>query len=210
MAKIYLPNIEPNSYSYKEEQIKNSSQKKDKLESVVKYGGVVSTKKPLSKKIMNKFIEQDIQDVKSYILFDIVIPGIKNLIIDGLSMVLLGEVRERKSRSGNYYDRKRTNYSSYYRGGNYHREEKRYEDDDKVDYQNIVLRSRSDAEEVIDKLRGRIRDQGSASVADLFDLIGVAGRFTDNNWGWIRENQVGIKRIPDGFLIDVEEAKYLD
>lgn len=209
MAKVEIPNIEPNSNSYKEKKV---SDKKEKLDPVVRNGGVVSTKKPLSKKLTDTFIKQDIEDVKSYILMDVVIPGLKNLILDGLSMVFFGEVRKEKSRGRNYYDRdQRTNYSSYYRSGrsSSHKEKERYIDD-KIDYQNIVLRYREDAEEVIDKLRGQIRDQGSASVADLFNLIDVAGKFTDNNWGWTRENQVGIKRVRDGFLIDVEEAEYLD
>lgn len=211
MAEINISEIQPNSHTYKSQQSEKKPELKEKLDPIVKNGGVVSTKKPLSKKFADKFIKQDINDIKEYIVMDVVIPGIKNLVLDGLSMMFFGEISNKKRRSGNYYDRGRTSYSSYYRGSSnsYRREERRYEDDDKIDYRNIILRDRRDAEDVIEKLRGRIRDQDSASVADLFDLIDIAGKYTDNNWGWTKENQIGIRRVRDGYLIDVEEAEYI-
>lgn len=211
MAEVKIDSLKPNSNKYKADQ-------KEKMNPVVKANSVVSTKKPLSKKFAETFIKEDVRDVKQYLLMDVIIPGAKNMILDFLGMMFFGkQISNSFQRRGGYYDSQRTNYTDYserYRSRNYERADYRrgdkYLSDDKIDYQNVILRNCEDAENVVEHLRGRIHDQGSASVADLFDLINVAGKYTDNNWGWTRENQIGIKRVSDGFLIDVAEAKYLN
>lgn len=221
MAKVDMEMInqmKPNSYKYKEEQAAlERAEERKKLDSVVKKGNVVSTKKPLKQKFAELFIKEDVADVKSYLIMDVIIPGMKNLLLDGLSMILTGEVRERR-RGSSYYDRDygRTNYSGYYRNkerSSRSRERDRrdyYEEDDKIDYRNIILLRREEAEDVIDQMHKRIKEQGSASVADLFDLIDVAGRYTDNDWGWTSIRQIGLKRVHGGWLIDVDRAEYLN
>lgn len=225
MAEVNLDAIEPNSRTYKEKKASmgekssldnNGSEKKkekSKLKPVVKKGNVVNTKKPLGKRFASVFTEKDGKDIRNYIVFDWLIPGIKNGILDILSLMFFDEVRDRK-RSRNR-DRERTSYSSYYRGessrsSSRDRDRKRYRDDDKVDYRNIILEHRDDAEDVVDALHRRIEKSGAATVADLLDLIDETSRFTDNNWGWTRKKDIGIRRVSRGFLLDVEEAEYLE
>lgn len=222
MGEVNINSLEPNSHKYKAEKASMESQKdlksREKVSPVVDRNRVVSTKKPLSKKFAETFMAEDTKDVKSWLLMDVIIPGVKNTILDILSMMFFGEMNTRSRR-----DRRRdgyTNYSAYYRGGSdsrndrdYRRRRDRddyYDSDDRVDFRNIVLRSRDDAERVINAMRDRIRDNGSVSVAELLDLIDVAGRYTDNNYGWDDERDIGIRRVSSGYLIDVAEPKYLD
>lgn len=196
---------------------KAGSESRKKTKPVVSREGVVSTKKPLSKKMAETFMSEDAKDVKSWLLMDVIIPGIKNTVLDMIQMMFFGEIdsrrhgRDRRDR----YDR--TSYSSYYRGNSsssrssYSRSSRdRYDSDDRVDFRNIVLRVRGDAERVVDEMKERIHKDGSASVADLLDLIDVPGRYTDNNYGWDDERDIGIRRVSNGYLIDVSEPKYLD
>lgn len=211
MAKVNMEDLKPNSHTYKSEQ-------KKKLAPAIKGGGVVSTRKPLSKKFAETFIEEDIGDIKDYIIFDAIIPGIKNLCLDALEMIFFGGTRGRRRRSGGrvkdddeYYD-----YTSHYKSAEYKRSRRRddgsYDHDrkDKVDYRNIVLKYSDDAKDVVDQLRGRIKDYGQATVADLFDLVDITGKYTDNNWGWTNQSDIGIARVSNGYLIDVPEAQLLD
>lgn len=197
---------------------KSGSESKKRIKPVVSRGGVVSTKKPLSKKMAETFMSEDVNDVKSWLFMDVIIPGIKNTILDIIQMMFFGEIdgrrhnRDRRDKYDNH-----TSYGSYYRGGNsssrssYLRSNRdRYDSDDRTDFRNIVLRVRGDAERVVDELKERIHKDGSASVADLLDLIDVPGRYTDNNYGWIDERDIGIRRVSNGYLIDVSEPKYLD
>ena len=224
MAGIDLNAIEPNSHAYKEEKAasmgekssldtkKKEAKEKTKLKPVVKKGNVVTTKKPLGKRISSIFTEKDGKDIRNYIVFDWLIPGIKNGILDILSLMFFDEVRDRKS-GRRRQDRERTSYSSYYRGESSRSrdcDKKRYRDDDKVDYRNIILEHRDDAEDVIDALQRRIEKSGAATIADLMDLIDETSRFTDNNWGWTRTRDIGIRRVSRGYLIDVAEAEYLE
>lgn len=221
MADIDVSSLEPNSHKYKAEKAaeatKGVPKSREKIAPVVHHDQVVSTKKPLSKKFAELFGTEDTKSVKQWLFLDIVIPGIKNTILDVLSMVFFGETdsRSRRDRKKRGYD-DRVNYSSYYRGSSERRNRERrsnkdyYDSDDRVDFRNIVLRERSDAERVISEMRRRIRNDESVSVAELLDLIDVPGRYTDNNWGWDDERDIGIRRVSNGYLIDVSEPTYLD
>lgn len=210
MADINIDSLEPNSHKYKAEKDRKSN------EPIIKRDQIVSTRKPMSKKITEMFVTGDAKDIKTWLLKDVLIPGIQNTILDILSMMFFDET-DRK-RSGSYRkDRSdRISYSRYYQKSSdrssresSRRKAERYDSDDRVDFRNIVLRERSDAEHLIEELRRRILDEGSVSVAELLDLIDVPGRYTDNNYGWDDERDIGIRRISSGYLIDVAEPKYL-
>jgi hypothetical protein len=216
--EIDKDSIKPNSHKYKAEQANEDAAERDKLSPIVKKGGVVSTKKPLGQKFADTFLSEDTDDIKSYVLWDVIIPGIQNTILDVMEMAFFGTSSGRnRSRSRRRRDDDRTDYRSSYRSSssrdrdrsssNRVRERQR---DDKLDYRNIVLRNRDDTEEVIDEMRRRIRKQGAASIADLFDLIDEPSNYNDNNWGWKDERDIDIRRVSRGYLIDVEEAEYLD
>lgn len=217
MGEIDINSLEPNSHKYKAEKAKRevAQKSREKVSPVIDHNKIVSTKKPLSKKFTETFITEDAKDVKSWLLMDVLIPGIKNTILDILSIMFFGETDLRSGKRGrSKKDRDdRVNYSSYYRPnnqGSHRRAYDQYESDDHIDFRNIILTEREDAERVIKEMRRRIRNYDFASVADLLDMIDVPGRYTDNNWGWDDERDIGIRRVSSGYLIDVAEPKYLD
>jgi hypothetical protein len=76
---------------------------------------------------------------------------------------------------------------------------------------DIILSTRSEAEEVVDKLFHTIVDYNSASVADLYRLVGIKGDFTDDKYGWTDIGDTGVLRIKGGYKIDnLPNAKALD
>lgn len=216
---IDTSSIKPNSHKYHEDQKakKESTEKKeerDKLSPIVKKGGVVSTKKPLSQKFADTFMSEDTDDIKSYIVMDVIIPGIKNTVLDILEMAFFGSVSGKKRGRGRKDDR--TDYRSYYGSSSSKRSDRRERDRDRdrrnnnLDYRNIVLLNRDEAEEVIDQMHDRIKKYGAVSIAELFDLIDEPSNYNDNNWGWTDERDIGIRRVSRGYLIDVAKAIYLD
>ena len=222
MADIDVNSLEPNSHKYKAEKANGGNQdlkSREKVSPIVKRDQVVSTKKPLSKKFAETFLTEDTKDVKSWLLMDVIIPGVKNTILDILSMMFFGEVDNQRGRGRKRRDDDRRDYRSYYGGSSSSRDRRDsrrcrdnsyYDSDDRVDFRNIVLRNRDDAEELIEEMRRRIKVEGSVSVATLLDLVDVPGRYTDNNWGWDDDRDIGIRRVSSGYLIDVAEPKYLD
>lgn len=188
----------------------NPEKRIKKDEPIVKRDRVVSSKESLGKKIVKEFFEDDIKDVKQYILWEKVIPGIKNLILDGLEKLFFKDVhRSRSGRTG--YDYNQSSYQYYYKGskGSNREEKKKSTFEDKVDCQNVVLDYREDAENLIRRMKQIIREDGEITVARMFDLIDCPSDYIDNNWGWDNERDIGIRRVSTGYLIDVREPKYL-
>lgn len=218
MGEVKLEDIKPNSFKSKEQTKKIVNKTAEKVTPVVTKGSVVSTKKSLAQKFADTFIREDIDDVKTWLITDIIVPGIKDTILDMLGMMFFGgnggSYRRGHGRSG--YDREHVSYNTYYRsdyGGRSSRREdrgSRRPSNDKVDYRNIILQRRDDADRVVDEMCRRIDQYGQVSIAEMLDLMEISGKYTDNNWGWTSEKDIGIRRVSNGYLIDVAEAELLD
>lgn len=201
--------------SYEARDKRNKQDCEERLEPIVKKSDVIVKKEGIGKKVKKAFISDDAKDVTSYIIFDVIVPGIKDGIFATLERMFYGgsSYSSRRDDRDSYYGRERTSYSSYYKKGR-DRRDHYYDDDDRdhrerVDYRRIVLKRREDAENIVRTLRDYIHDYDSVSVARLLDLVDEPGVYTDNNYGWTRESDIGMKRVRDGYLIDVPEARDL-
>lgn len=190
-----------NSHSARERKQDGSTPPDKKLEKVVS-GGTKTRKKSEVKKLANIFIPEDVENVKSYILMDVVVPGIKNAIADVVSIMLFGEAgrlggrREKGSRVSyqKYYDDRRDDRREYGRP----RAAAGFE------YDDIVFENRGDADLVLDQLESVINTYGIASVADLYDLAGVTCRsYTANKYGWTDIRMAKVVRIRDGYILEL-------
>ena len=154
----------PNSHKYKEEQ-KNLPAERKKVEKVVT-GKVKTKKKSEASKLKDVFISEDVSNVKSYILMDVLIPAAKKAISDivsnGIDMILYGETRGRKSSSGASY----VSYRDYSR-----RDDRRDTSRTRTgyDYDDIILETRGEAEDVLERMNELIDMYDVVSVADLYD-----------------------------------------
>ena len=193
-----MDNYEPNSHKYKEE--KASHVEKKKVEKVV--SGVVKTKKKSEiKKVADIFISEDIQNVKSYILMDVLVPAIKKAVSDivtnGIDMILYGGKGSLSSKVSyrNYYDRK-----DDYRPYNNPLTRAAYDTED------IILQTRGEAEEVLARMDELISCYGVVSVADLYDLIGKTCSYTSNKYGWTNIRNAEAIRVRDGYMLKLPKA----
>jgi hypothetical protein len=71
------------------------------------------------------------------------------------------------------------------------------------------LESGAEADEVIARLDELIDVYGMASVADLYDLVGISGQYTDNKYGWTDVSSASRIRVRDGYLLKMPRAKPL-
>lgn len=199
-----------NSFETRMKREKEKEKAKVEVTPIVKKDQIVTVKKTWLSRFMDSFISEDAKDIGDYILNDLIIPGIKDTVLSTIERAF-GYSGDRRYRSDKRDDRERVSYSSYYRSSSRRDEPKRrrIEEDEKVDYRNIVLRNREDAEDIADKMNYYIHEYDSVSVAMLFDLIDMPGRYTDNNWGWTREGDIRVRRVRNGYLIDVPEAIYI-
>lgn len=196
-----MPEYRSNSHKSKQEE---RAVEKKKVERVVQTK--VKTKK--KNKFADTFISEDITSVKDYVINDVLIPAAKKAISDiitnGIDMMLYGETKSRRKSSGS-----KVSYTSYYerdrdRDRDYRRPRTGY------DYDEIILESRGEAEEVINKMDELLEVYGIVSVADLYDLVGIAGNYTDNKYGWTNLRNAYVQRLRDGYLLKLPKAMPLD
>lgn len=181
---------------------------KKKVEKVVS-GSVKVKKKNGVTKFADNFISEDIHNVKSYIITDVLIPSVKRaiseMVTNGIDMILYGSTGGRSKRSS----ADRVSYRNYYD----RRDDDRYRDRDRdrvrtsaYSFDDIVLDSRGEAEEVLARMDELIDQYGIVSVADLYDLVGVTGNYTDNKYGWTNICNAEPIRVRDGYMLRLPKA----
>lgn len=202
-----LEQYKPNSNKYKEEQAANAKKDEKRVEKVVT-GKVITKKEGFFTKMFKGFISEDAKDVKSYVFGDVLIPAIKkaisDIVTDGIDIILYGESRGKRGRS----TADRVSYRNYYdRNDSYRRPAPSYND---YSYDNIILETRGEAEEVLARMDELMDTYGLVRVADLKDLVGITGTYTDNKYGWTNIRSAEVIRVRDGFTIKMPRAVVID
>lgn len=178
-----------------------------KIEKVVQ-GEVRSKKKSGLQKITDAFVPDDVANVKSYIIEDIVVPAAKEILLDSVKAILgiNGKNGNKQTPASKvsyrqYYNNdSRRNYSS---SGNRSR--------NSYDFDDIIIDNRGEAEEVLDRMEEIITTYGLVSVADFYELVGVPSNYTDNNYGWSNLRNAYVDRLRDGgYIIKLPRAFQLD
>lgn len=160
--------------------------------------------KTFRQKVKDAFIADEVKDVKSYVIFDIIIPAIKetirNLVVNTIDMSLFGKTRGRRDteqRGGSTY----IAYDRAYGGG-------RSEDRRPVKQETAVLRvneldrvtfnNKADAIDVLAHLFESIEEYHVASVADFLSFANLPVSHIHHKWGWYDLTGACVEEDPDG------------
>lgn len=177
--------------------------------------GRIKEKGP-GEKMAEVFLSEDTKNVKNYVIWDILIPGIKNaladIVIGGIEMALFGSTRGSRSGSSRRGGETRVSYRSYYDSDRDVPGRSRVDrsgSSSEYDFSNILLDSRGDAETVILHMEELVDHYGEATVADLCSLVGVNSKHTDNNWGWTDIRDFGFRRSGRGYILNFAKPIYL-
>lgn len=74
----------------------------------------------------------------------------------------------------------------------------------------ILFWKQGEAEDVLMSLNELIDVYGKASVADLYDLVGISGRYTDVKYGWTNLMTASHTRVRDGYLLKLPRVMPLN
>ena len=200
-----MNDYKPNSNRFKEEQKERTSEKR--VEKIVT-GNVTTRKKSGFSKLAGEFISDDAKNIKSYVVGEVLIPAVKKAISDiitnGIDMILYGGKGGGAKRSTadrvsyrNYYDRdsRPSRYTSSYSS---------------YDYDDIILDSRGEAEDVLLRMDEIMDAYKLVRVADLYDLVGVTAPPTANAYGWTNIRNAEVVRVRDGYMIKMPRAVPID
>lgn len=195
-----MEDYKANSHKSKAEAEKKE---KEKITPVVKGN---KKKQSVTRKLADNFVSDDVHNVKSYVIMDVLIPAAKKAISDivtnGIDMILYGESGRTKKRSSSDYI-SYNRYSSRDRDRDYDRGRTR----SGYSYDDIVLDTRSEAMDVLARMDEIIDTYGQVSVADMYDLVDVSSNYTDNKYGWTNLRDAEPVRVRDGYIIKLPKAK---
>jgi hypothetical protein len=178
-------------------------------------GTVVQRKKPLGKRIAESFQGDDTRSVGSYILFEVVLPAAKDLIVDTATQAIQRMMYGGDVRPGSGARRGYTPYNKYGSGvtgsrPNISTMSQRPNPRAVHDFSDLVMDNRAAADDVIDSLNEIIMAYDIATVADLYELVGITGSYTDDKWGWSNMAGARVVRVKDGYRIDLPRTISLD
>lgn len=199
----------PNSHRFKEEQKAAASDEK-RIQSVIKGATKTKKKNPITK-FTDIFISEDVSNVKSWLIMDLLLPTIKKAILGALDMTLPGG---NVSHGATRYDSTpKISYRKYYddpRDDDRFARTSRPASKSRFDYDEIHFDYRSDAEIVLDQMRDAIREYKLVTVNDLYDACRLQAPYTSNKYGWTNLDKAKVVRTNDGYIIDLPPARPID
>lgn len=208
MAEEYKGN------SNKSKEVVESTDTSKQVEPVVK-GKVTVKKEPLSRKFSDIFLADTFENVKSYVVFDVLVPAIKNLFVDivnnGTEMLVNGRTGGRSSsnRRGGHVGQ--VSYSSYYRGSDRAEKPENRRSKERYSYDDIIFETSGDAREVLDCMGDLVDRYKMVTIADFYSLAHAeeCERWTDRDYGWFDLRDATISRDRSGYRINFPRAEYL-
>jgi hypothetical protein len=209
------PEFPPNSEVSKNQ----AAQGEDKHIERVTSGEAIRKKRSLRRRFSESFVTGDAKSVFRFVVMDVVLPAAQDLVVDAISSAAekLFKGESRRYRGITRPQSGPTGYVSYnqYAGpmgttrassfqAPYQRAMSR-QARARHDFDEILLDSRTEAEQVIDQLFDIVEKYDAATVADLYELVGLASNHTDHKWGWTDIRGAGVSRTRDGYLLDLPE-----
>ena len=207
MAKVDIESVKPNSHKYKEEQKQEA--KKEKVIS----GSASRKKKSEVSKLANSIVSEDANNIKNYILDDVLIPSLKKTIFDmvtnGIDLLLYGEVRDNKGRRSSSG---RVSYVDYYDKSSSRDCVRQARSRSSYDFDDIEFDSFAEADAVLYRMQEQIdRFDGCVSVADMYEFSGLEANFTDYKYGWTSLRGVQPYRTRNGkYILKMPKASPLN
>lgn len=204
-----MEDYKPNSHLAKEgAKPADVEPQKRKVEQVTAKPAARKKKSGLTK-FAEDFFQEDSRTIWDHVRDDILYPAAKKTVYDAftgfLDMLLYGESRGGSRSRG--VPGSRVSYRSYY---DEPRETRRPARVSSYDYDDVVLDTRVEAEEVLNSLEDAIDRYGMISVNDLYDAVGIIGNSTDCKYGWKDIRSASVERVRDGYLIKMPRPLPID
>lgn len=173
---------------------------------------VTIKKKGFFNKFKNSMVSEDANSVGEYVVKDIVLPTLKDLIFNAvrgsLEMILWGSASGKRGKSNIPYNSLNSNGMYYYNGNNIKNDiPKRSKSMDYFDVNNIMFKNRIDAEEALSTLQMALEEYPSVSIADFYDALGMSAPHTAYNYGWTNLTGADIRPYRGEYYINFPPYK---
>jgi hypothetical protein len=190
---------------------------KEKIEQVTS-AETVRRKRGLGRQFKETFIGGDARSAGEHVMFDVIIPTVKDMMFDafesGMRSLIFGDSKPRRTgASTGYAGLGHVSYNSVSKQPTKAAEPRTLSRRSRArhEFDELIIPSRRDAEEVIDRLFELLSRYGSVTVADLYELTGLESNHTDMKWGWtdLRGTKAILTR-QGGYLLDLPMPEVLN
>lgn len=203
-------------YPPNSQKSKNVSSGEKKLKRVTS-DDPIRRKKGLGSQFRSTFLGGDAHSAFHYVVFGVLIPAAKDALAEagaqGIERLIFGDSRARQKASRVNGPLGHINYNQRSNKPQPRSDSPRFmsrQARSQHQFEEIILTDRREAEEALERLFDCVDQFGSASVADLYELVGVKSAHTDNKWGWTDLRGADIVRVRNGYLLDLPETEPLD
>ena len=193
----------------KESESAEETVQEERESKMIAQGKTATIKKSFRRRFIETFIADDVtkEDIREYIIKDVVVPAIQDAIMDGINGALsmmfgitiarAGRAVKSSSGSGTKIQY-RSSFSSdkdKEKSRSVGRRERRGDG-----YEIQMVSEEPKAQSILAHILEDINQYDQISVADYYDYFGKETDFTDNNYGWKSTNGIYIQRVPKGFV----------
>jgi hypothetical protein len=201
-----------NSKKQKEEAKDNQDAPKKDLEKVVS-GEVIQRPQSLGAKFKNVFFGGDISSARTYVISEVLLPAIRNLVVESISKgadrLIYGENAHRRRSPTGYTSRVQYNNPIYRAGGGplpgrtgppNQNPTERWMSGNKT-FDDIIVGSKEDADMLVENLINVVDMYEVVSVAYHYELSGLPSSPIDNKWGWTNLASIDVRQVREGWRI---------
>jgi|1185.fasta_scaffold254994_2 hypothetical protein len=172
----------------------------------------------MGKKFKSTFFGGDSRSAAEYAFFEVLIPSAKDILVDvvtsGFERLVHGD-RAPRRRSAPMGQLGRVDYGGISRGSSPMRNYQAprtlsRQARARHDFGEIVLSTRAEAEEVLDRLYDLVSQYEEATLADLYSLTGLESSHVDVQWGWTKLQGSHVGRLRGGgYILNLPEPEAL-
>lgn len=206
----------------------NNVSERKKIEAKPLKGKVAKRELSFGEKLKRSFVKEDLKDIRDYVVFDIIIPGIRKGFFDmivGTAGQIFGvsvpsSVYNNRGYSNNNsrltpHERRYRDYSSIARDNGYSGGDTRPVRYDRFTVSDWAFEYKEDADSVLEQLIDICDYEGWVSVGQFFNIAdpngALEGRnpYTNNNYGWNSLDNVPGPRLIQGvgYVLDLPPAR---
>lgn len=179
-------------------------------------------KKPsFGTKFRKQFLAEDVDSIGDYLVTDLIIPTIKDMVLNFMEAALWGNRRSGGlGRSSGGRAQQRSGYTDYSKASSITRmrsrdsrdsdrdrdRERRRRKEEHFDLlDNLLFQTRGEAEDVLSALEDYLDDYPFVTVSYLCELMDESGPFTTNYYGWKDLRGAQIYHYRNGYALELPD-----
>ena len=179
-----MQDLKPKSYKFREEQGKQEAEQTEKKIEPIVSGKVRTKKKGFFQKAVDLIVPEDVTDLRSHMIEDVLVPCFKDTIRDIVDVILFGEKRGGRTSVGSKAGGTKISYRDYYDRQNGRRDYNQVPARASYELLELIFDTRGEALDVLQTMDDIIARYGLISVAEYYELSGVQHNYTDRKYGW--------------------------